>query len=234
LNLLTNKQAGAFLRPLIHSVVILPGLALATASASASIVIETGLSGLPSGLAYQTLSDFGAPTSGSGEKDDRNITQTFTLDGAVDVDAFVLNIHRALDGASVTFRLFEVSNPDTDPFVAGTQLASEAYTFTTADESATADVGGNRTFSLLTWDITNINLAAGSYAVQIDGPDVPNAAIVWSTTTDNIAGGSFYRDGNVRNNGGSTAALGVVEVPEPASLVLLGLGSLCLMGRTRR
>ncbi|QDU32773.1 PEP-CTERM motif protein [Poriferisphaera corsica] len=75
------------------------------------------------------------------------------------------------------------------------------------------------------------------------GPNVPNAILLplFSNVTErdaltNDSTVSFYSDGTTYAEGSAyflMSSLELVEVPEPASLMLLGLGSLAIFGRKR-
>lgn len=225
------------------------GIGVLTCLASpgqASVTIEDGLGSLPSSLDFETY-DFSTSDQNVGEKNNRDLTQSFTLDTAIDVDKFLLSVNGANEGSTVNLRLFNVPGDTVaSVLVLGTEILSEAYTFTAADAIATGGGGnaGDNTDNLLTWDVSSLNLAAGKYALQIDGPDNGTTHIRWRRKGENpnsnpYADGRFYRDNG--NDGdldqfGNTdldAALGIVAIPEPASLILLGLGSICLVGRSR-
>ena len=212
------------------------------------ITIEDGLGSLPSTLAFETYDiDGGLSDTGMGSKNNRDNTQSFQLASAIDVDKFVLSVNAAREGSTVTFRLFEVPGSTTaDPLVLGTEVRSEAYTFTAADATATGGVSddGVGTDNLLTWDFSEVvTLNPGGYALQIDGPVTGPASGVyvrWRATGD--AAGDLYSDGRVYRDGLASAfagtvdtAFGIVAIPEPSVLPLLVIGvGFLRLGRRRR
>lgn len=176
-------------------------------------------------------------------KSDRQQTQTFTLDSATDVDAFAFFVNRGgsfVDAEGTSLKVFEVSAVDGDPLNITNTLLDEAlpvgFDFTGDDK-------------LLVLDIDDLNLAAGSYAVQLNSTG-SFPFVRWKhdlavddqgdpLDPDSYTGGAAYYDdggGSLVPGGGNSGdpndrAFAVIAVPEPASVALLGLGGLALLRR---
>jgi len=216
------------------------GLLMGT-TLSAAILIEDGLGTLPT-LDFETYDiDGGVSSTRAGSKDNRDNTQSFTLLSDITVGKFVLSINDAADGASVTFRLFNVtSGANADPLVTGSEIISESYTFTSADAAITSNSGDSTTEdNLLTWDIADTVLTSGVYALQIDGPATGPASGVYvgwrASGADPYSGGALYRDGLGETFGGSQdQTLGIIAIPEPGSLALFAISGLVFVTVRRR
>lgn len=185
--------------PLTSRAVAAAVLLLGSSASHATIVIEDGLGTKPS-LAFQTYGNWaGNSTTRSGEKDGRDNTQSFILGSTFQLDKVVMNVNDALAGSSVTFRLFEVPGSTTgSTLTLGSELASEAYTFTADDQTLTTNSADPLTEdNLLTWDLPDLTLDPGGYALQIDGPESGPAGGVyvgWRSSGSNAyADGKRYR-----------------------------------------
>ncbi|GEM_PF-3016065 len=229
--------------------ILLSGMAL-----PAAIIIEDGLGNKPTaldGLVLQTYGNWSAnSTTRSGSRENRDNAQTFVLDSAVTVDSFILSVNQVRQDATVTFRLFEVpGSPTADPLILGTEILSEAYTFSAADATITSNSGDATTEdNLLTWDISNTLLSAGNYALQIDdsGLTTSGVDIGWRSRSEGLDGpyaaGMSYRffgegsdtELNPRGGGIQDSTLGIVAIPEPTTLALTLVCGMTAVGMARR
>ena len=116
----------------------------------------------------------------------------------------------------------------------GTFTADEAYLIVLKYESSNANrtvtvwlnpviSGGSVTSSMASW--TGVS-AMTSGSTTIDGIDIYAKTTTTDTAQLNVASFDEFRIG--------TDLASVVPIPEPASLALLGLGSLLMLGRGRR
>ena len=178
----------------------------------------------------------GGPAARDGERDvdrNRDNLQSFTIPTATQIDSIAFNIVNFQSGGSATplrFEFFAIADASvTDPAPVGPII--DTFTFVAADLGLT-----NGSSATLVFDVLDTAAAAGSaFAARFEEPNGTGNTTHFIQLARNFG----YDGGRASETGTDPAAnedyaFGVVQVvPEPASLALVGLGGLCLLGRRR-
>ncbi len=206
-----------------------------------SDILTSPVAAATSNFFFRNNSTNGTPTT------DRSGLQTFTVDTAFELAAVTLLVNRVAQNSVTEFKLLDFGTTDPNGSsitTANVNAASPLKVFTHTQTTAF----GSDALTSLTWTLdTAVSLSATNYyGLLVTGKNANNNALVWQRATTNP-----YADGRAYLNNDGTAygtavfgaagdgalandwAMGLVAVPEPASLALLAMGSLCLLGGRR-
>lgn len=167
----------------------------------------------------------------------RQLRQTFQLGETITVEQIVLSLVVQSSGANggLTLTFYEVHDVNAGSFTAGNQVHSLTIPTTDALPATTATLGiqlsGSDTFTLPQRDT-----GTQGYAIQVSNADGSTNVGAFRHTndgTDNFTLGRYY-DENGTPGGGGTRDLGIaLNVPEPSTFALAGLGLLGVLRRRR-
>lgn len=214
-----------------------------TSGYTASDIVTSPVASATQNYFFRNNATNGTPTT------NRSGLQTISVGTAFQLGAINLLVNRVANGSVTEFKLldFGTTDPNGSSITAANVnaaavLKSYTHTQTTAF--------GTDALTTLTWTLDNaVTLSAANYyGLLVIGKDANNNALVWQRANNNpYANGRAYINPTAATTyttadfgtGGSGAtgndwALGLVVIPEPASLALLGLGGLFGLGRGRR
>jgi hypothetical protein len=220
-------------------IVLLGTICVSSASASLIATILGGTD-FPSAAEFQTL-DPNVSGTNLAERDlkvDRNLSQTFQLGSAVDVNEIDVLYARGFSGATGRVRIFEVADTlagnitgDYNDAVTNGFLLDETFDMPTAP----AD-DRSRTLKLALSSPLNLPAVAspGGYALNLTSADGVSGVFTWkfgdTGSTGYYADGRVYYDDFVSSGSTETRRDGVFAlngdvtgpiVPEPTSILLL-------------
>ncbi len=254
---LTRPQRNLFILP-----AAVAALLLGTA-AQGAVVFSTGTSAYDDSDLVLVSSAAATVSNGTNVfvREPRATMQTFTVGEAFELGAINILTRRAVEGAAFTLTLRDFGNTTANFFTpaevdAATPLATFNATITAGQAFGQTSGGPDATLdpvTTMTWTLaSSVNLVAGrNYALVLDGTSSSTEPLVYQYALgNNYAGGLGYlqdfgisssenfRSGNdyfaPGNNQQADWSLALVAIPEPASLALMGLGGLLILGRTRR
>ncbi len=174
------------------------------------------------------------PVGEFGERDiksNRDNAQSFTITSATIIDKVAINFAETLsDGGSTTFEFFAVADANAATL---TPLGGiiDSVTFT----SATLGVGTNDAGTLIFDVVDTVAAANSAFAIRFDtASSMTTRTVKWEHFDANetgYPGGAGYQAN--APTVGRDYTLGVVAVPEPATMSLLVLGGLGVLLRRR-
>ena len=222
-------------------VLTLSGVAfLTTAAQTQAGVIVNGVGSWPTSPALEAIDNF-QDDAALDVKDNRRHTQTFQLTTPVTLDKAYIDTTGIVSNKSFTIDIFAVA--DTNAGTAGSPPPAPA----TPLLSVTGNTGSLSGASILEFDFTGsdeitlpASVGTAGYAIQINRTQ-SDLAFKWrynlagSTDADLYTAGQGYATAFTpeTTHANDDFTLALVAVPEPASLALLGLGTLMLLPRRR-
>ncbi len=168
-------------------------------------------------------------------KDNRDNAQSFLLTTATTIDAIAIQYSDLrTNGATMTFEFFRVADADATSLIVDGDII-DSFTFDGSHPAFNGNLAGT-----LIFDVTDTVAAAGdAFAIRFDTDPGTTHSFKWEILHDKrndvgFTGGQAYE----KNTGGGSNfhkvyTIGVVAVPEPASLSLLGISGLALLRRRR-
>lgn len=206
------------------------GIAAAPLHAAVISVVPTDENGAlqdPDGLVYNQLRAGTVPKKNNGERDvkeGRNNAQTFTLGQAVTIDKIAINFQESPVGSqAVKFEFFSVATADGNPLTPVSIIDSVDF--------EGSDLGGAA--GTLVFDVADTVAAAGSsFGIRFTTSSATSLAFKWMFATNEYDGGTRYEKGNLQADDDYT--IGVIAVPEPASMALAAVAGCPLLLRRRR
>lgn len=223
---------------------------LATAANGGVVLIEDqDIAAWPGTPTFSSTSLPTAGTSGEAIQTDRLIGQTFAVvaetAGTLDKVHVTYSTAAGVVNQSYQLLLQEVDDPNSS-YEVGTNLFGNLVFTLTVDTSDGGTLIGTNARQVLTFDLTGsdeVTLVAGTnYAFEIVSTTTSSGAdFSWWRTS---SGGNQDPDGSAflatsavdmrdRAAGGADLGFAYTVVPEPASLAMLGLGSLLILRRRR-
>lgn len=185
----------------------------------------------------------GTPTT------NRSGLQTISVGVAFELGAINLLVNRVANGSVTEFKLLDFGTADPNGSSITTANVNAAAVLKSYTHTQATAFGADA-LTTLTWTLDNsvILSATNYYGLLVIGKDANNNALVWQRANTNpYANGQAYLNPTATTSyttaefgsGGAGAtgndwALGLVAIPEPASLALFGLGGLVGLGRGRR
>lgn len=207
-------------------------VAPASAATMSTLPLGDGLFQAPDGLVVDLLltgQTEGKPTERDVDSN-RDNAQSFTITADTIIDKIVINYSDLnTSGTSTTFEFFRVTDANASGLIPDGDII-DSITF----DGSHAAFNGN-THGTLIFDVIDTLASQGDmFAIRFDTGAGTSHSIKWKIL-DNHSSAS-YDGGTAYENNSAFAkiyAMGVVAVPEPASLALLGAGGLMMMLRRR-
>ncbi|MCC5849404.1 MAG: PEP-CTERM sorting domain-containing protein [Verrucomicrobia bacterium] len=174
-------------------------------------------------------------------RDNRNLTQTFQIPESIfndtnevfQLDTIYIEFNNMNNGHNFDLRLFSL--PDTRASNLNDAIEINSWSLTTSstgNQITTFNFSGDP----ILLDRTDGNGSGYAFQLDDDGTGTTNFQIRWQSAGDVYSGGNAYEEGSRRASNDFTFAVeGTVVIPEPGTLVLLGIAGIAgLIGFRRR
>ncbi len=218
----------------------LAGAALFAGSASGAIVINAQAGAWPSSPQVEEQNASANLSEEFGTSGEQNLTQTFEVLTAntLNVETIYIRYKLGVVGKDFTLAIYEVADVDAGTLTLGNPVF-QSGTLTTPANIVTANNETTMSFDV-SGESVSLSPTNGTngYAFHLVGTDSNTKVFNWLRAANVGSAGIAYQEGSAifGSEGGRDFGFAIegTVIPEPASLALLGLGGLLMLGRGRR